>query len=250
MSLFRKTTTAPVPAPAGQGPAISLDKVPPGLVDLTKKAAVSLEKSGLTGQRAAVYLVLDHSGSMQGFYANGSVQQLAEQALGLSANLDDDGTVPTVYFSDHAEQPHMVDLGNYNGVINATHLKARWGFTNYAAAIRTVADLHQASGATDPGLVVFQTDGDPYLPGADAKREAEEALRDVSNLPLFFAFVGFGDSISFLKRLDNLRGRAVDNASFFHARDPHAVSDAELYDGITHEYGSWLAAATAAGVLR
>mgnify|MGYP001030452366 CR=1 FL=1 len=250
MSLFRSKTTAPVPAPAGHGPAISLDKVPSGLVNLTKTAAVSLEKSGLTGQRAAVYLVLDHSGSMDGFYRDGSVQLLAEQALGLSANLDDDGTVPTVYFSDHAERPHMVDLGNYNGVINATHLKARWGYTNYAAAIRTVADLHRQSGATAPALVIFQTDGDPYLPGVDAKREAENALRDVSNLPLFFAFVGFGNSISFLKKLDNLRGRTVDNASFFHARDPHSVSDAELYDGLTHEYAGWLAAASAAGVIR
>jgi hypothetical protein len=75
-------------------------------------------------------------------------------------------------------------------------------------------------------------------------------LRDASNLPLFWAFVGFGDSIRFLEKLDDLGGRAVDNASFFHARNPHAISDAALYDGITHEYAGWLAAATAAGIIR
>ncbi|MFE9448355.1 VWA domain-containing protein [Streptomyces sp. NPDC006739] len=246
MSLFRKNTTTAtiaVPAPAGQGPAISLDKVPTGLVSLAKTAAVSLEKKGLTGQRAAVYLVLDHSGSMQPFYQDGSVQRLAEQALGLSVNLDDDGQVPLIYFESFVNQVGDVRLDSYQGVINRTHSGARWGSTDYARAIDYVTDLHH--GNPLPGLVIFQTDGEP-----DSRREAETALRDASREPLFFAFVGFGNHISFLQKLDNLRGRTIDNASFFHARDPHRVTDAQLYDGITHEYASWLTAATAAGVLR
>jgi hypothetical protein len=244
VSLFRKNTaTAPVPAPAGSGPAISLDKVPSGLVNLTKTAAVSLEKSGLTGQRAAVYLVLDHSGSMIPFYQNGSVQHLAEQALGLSANLDDDGLVPLIYFGSHVNQGEDVRLSSYQGVINRTHQTVGWGSTNYAAAIDYVVDLHH--GNPTPGLVIFQTDGEP-----DSRPAAQDALREASRSPLHFAFVGFGNHVSFLQKLDDLRGRAVDNASFFHARDPHRVSDEQLYDGITHEYAGWLAAATAAGVIR
>ncbi|MFI8535427.1 VWA domain-containing protein [Streptomyces aquilus] len=242
MSLFRKST-ASVPTALGQGPAISLDKIPSGLVNLTKTAAVSLEKSGLAGQRAAVYLVLDHSGSMEGFYRNGSVQKLAEQALGLSANLDDDGLVPLVYFGTRVNQTEDVRLSSYQGVINRTHQLVVWGSTNYAAAIDYVVELHGDSPV--PGLVIFQTDGDP-----DSRSAAEDALREASRHPLHFAFVGFGHNVSFLNKLDDLRGRAVDNASFFHARDPHRVSDARLYDGITHEYASWLAAASAAGILR
>jgi hypothetical protein len=152
VSLFRKnTTTAALPAPVGSGPAISLDKVPAGLVNLTKTAAVSLEKSGLTGQRAAVYLVLDHSGSMRRFYADGSVQRLAEQTLALSVNLDDDGNVPVGYFSDQAEAMLDVRLDNYQGVIDRTHTCIRWGLTDYVAAMRNVIDEHQQSGATVPG---------------------------------------------------------------------------------------------------
>lgn len=233
---LRKPTTAPARTPG---------QVPPGLVSLVKTAAVSLEKAALTGTRAAVYLVLDHSGSMYGYYTRGHVQRLAEQALGLSVNLDDDGTVPLIYFGSRVEQYEDARLDNYVGVIDRTHPLVHWGSTDYAAAIRYVADEHQQSGATDPGLVVFQTDGAP-----DDRAAAEAALRKASRLPLFFAFVGFGDNIHFLERLDDLTGRAVDNASFFHARDPLAVSDAELYDGITREYAGWLSAATAAGIVR
>lgn len=241
--MFR--SKAPVPAPTGSGPAITLDKVPPGLVNFTKTAAVSLEKSGLTGQRAAVYLVLDHSGSMHGFYKDGSVQRLAEQALGLSANLDDDGTVPLVYFASHAERPIDVDLNSHAGVIDRTHQAVQWGTTDYAAAMNAVMRHYAASGATDPALVIFQSDGAP-----NSKPAAEQALKAASSLPIFWAFVGFGERIAFLEKLDDLRGRKVDNASFFHARDPHAVSDAALYDGITHEYAGWLAAASAAGIVK
>lgn len=246
MNLFRKTATAPIPAPAGHGPAVDLAKVPSGLVNLTKTAAVSLEKSGLTGQRAAVYLVLDHSGSMHSFYANGSVQRLAEQALGLSANLDDDGTVPIVYFGSRAERPAEADLTNYAGIIDRTHQRVGWGSTNYVAAMDAVVADYQESANTDcPALVIFQTDGSP-----DSQPDAERALREYSELPIFWAFVGFGHNIRFLEKLDDLRGRTVDNASFFHARDPHRVTDSALYDGITHEYAGWLAAAAAVGIVR
>jgi hypothetical protein len=69
-------------------------------------------------------------------------------------------------------------------------------------------------------------------------------------LPIFWAFVGFGGRVDFLEKLDGLRRRAVDNASFFHAANPHAVTDAQLYDGITAEFAGWLTAARAAGILR
>ncbi|MFD9630136.1 VWA domain-containing protein [Streptomyces violascens] len=245
MSLFRKTPAATVPVPEHTGPAISFDKVPPGLVNLAKAAAVSLEKSGLTGQRAAVYLVLDHSGSMLPFYGSGSVQRLAEQALGLSANLDNDGTVPIVFFGTYASAPILVDLADYAGIIDREHTQVTWGSTDYVSAMRAVINHHTKSGATDPAFVIFQTDGVP-----DDRRATEQALRDASSLPIFWAFVGFGNSIGFLERLDDLRGRTVDNASFFHAADPHRVTDADLYDGLTHEYAGWLAAATAAGIVR
>jgi TerF-like vWA domain-containing protein len=223
----------------------NVEQQAPGLVSLAKTAAVSLEKSGLAGQRAAVQLVLDHSGSMAPFYANGSVQRLAEQALGLSANLDDDGSVPLIFFGSRAEQHDDARLDNYAGIIDRTHQSVRWGSTDYVAGMNAAITEYRNSRATDPALVIFQTDGEP-----DDRGAAERALRAASTLPIFWAFVGFGGRVSFLEKLDDLSGRAVDNASFFHAANPHAVTDEQLYDGITSEFAGWLTAARAAGILR
>lgn len=234
------------------GPAISLDKIQdtaPGLVSLAKSAAITLDKKGLTGERAAVYLVLDHSGSMSNHYAAGNVQRLAEQALGLSANLDDDGIVPTIFFSNAASTPAPIDLSNYAGAIERLHTKQHWGGTNYAPAMQAVIDHYLASGATDPALVIYQTDGNPQ-----DKIAAEARLKAASKLPIFWSYVGFGDELTFLRKLDNLRigfgGRKVDNASLFETgRDPRVVTDDELYDGIMHEYPAWLKSARSAGIL-
>ncbi len=244
MRLFNRSASA-TPTAVPSAPAVQ--QAGPGMISLVKAAGVSLQKHGLTTERAAVYLVLDHSGSMQPYYRDGSVQRLAEQALGLSVNLDDDGSVPLIYFGSRVDQVDDVRIGTHQGVIDRTHRNVPWGSTDYAAAIRYVVADHQAAESQRglPALVIFQTDGEP-----DDRAAAARALRDASTLPIFFAFIGFGGRVSFLEQLDTLPGRAVDNASFFHAARPWRVSDADLYDGITREYAQWLTAARAAGITR
>lgn len=231
---------------------ISLSKVEqqaPGLVSLAKSAAVSLTKHGLDGQQAAVYLVVDRSYSMHPYYADGSVQHLADQALGLSVNLDD-GIVPLVLFDTRPYPVVGVHLGDHEGVVADQHSlfggKSTMGGTNYCSALQTVVEHYAVSGTTAPALVIFQTDGAPQ----DAVAAAQHLTR-YSQRPLFWAFVGFGPTeVPFLQRLDTLPGRVVDNASYFHAgADPRSIPDSALYDGITGEFAQWLPAARAAGVL-
>nr|WP_237405344.1 VWA domain-containing protein [Streptomyces sp. SN-593] len=230
---------------------MSLEKVQqaaPALVDLYKKAGISLRKKGITGQRAAVYLVLDHSASMKSYYRSGTVQHLAEQVLGLSANLDDDGVVPVVVFGSQVNLVSGISLDDHAGRIDALQKKVPWGGTCYAPAMRAVIDHYQQCGATDPAFVVFQTDGEPFDRG-DTKR----LLQQSSTLPIFWQFVGFGSprGLRFLQGLDTLRGRTIDNAGFFAAgREPRKRDDAELYDLLMAEFPQWLVAARAARIIR
>jgi hypothetical protein len=236
--------------------AISLTKMletAPALVDLYKAAGVSLDRHGLRGQRAAVYLVIDHSGSMRPYYRDGSVQALADRVLGLSAQLDDDGSVPVVFFSTGVDAVTEIGLADHHGRIDRIVAGlGHMGKTDYHLAMDAVIDHYLDCGAEDPAFVVFQTDGGPT-----SKLAAERYMCKAARLPLFWQFVGFGDPRSkqfdFLRRLDELAvpgKRVVDNAGFFHAgSDPRAVSDGELYDRLVGEFPQWLAAARAEGIV-
>ncbi|MGW4030890.1 vWA domain-containing protein [Streptomyces sp. NPDC004838] len=243
--------------PTAGGPAISLRKVEekaPALVSLYKSAGVSLRKHGLGDERAAVYLVVDYSGSMRPYYKDGSVQALADRVLGLSANLDDDGRVPTVFFSTDIDAVTEIALENHHGRIDRIVAGlGHMGKTSYHLAMDAVIDHYLDSGSTAPALVVFQTDGGPIN-----KLAAERYVCKAAKLPMFWQFIGFGDTHSkqfdFLRKLDELAvpaKRPVDNAGFFHAGlDPRRVPDAELYDRLVGEFPAWLKAARAQGIVR
>ncbi len=237
--------------------AISLSKIEetaPALVGRDKTAGVSLAKHGLDGLRAAVYLVVDYSGSMKPYYKDGSVQALADRVLGLSAHLDDDGTVPVVFFSTDVDAVTDIALADHRGRIERiVSGLGHMGKTSYHLAMDAVIDHYLDSGSTEPALVVFQTDGGPIN-----KLAAEKYLCKAARLPLFWQFIGFGDPHSkqfdYLRRLDDLAvpaKRPVDNAGFFHAgEDPRGVADSELYDRLVREFPTWLAAARAKGIVR
>ncbi|MGW3910793.1 vWA domain-containing protein [Streptomyces sp. NPDC005070] len=235
---------------------ISLTKIEetaPALVGPYKSAGVSLTRHGLSGQRAAVYLVVDYSGSMKPYYDDGSVQALADRVLGLSAHLDDDGIVPVVFFSTDVDAVTDIALDNHPGRIEriAAGL-GHMGRTSYHLAMDAVIDHYLDSGSDAPALVVFQTDGGPIN-----KLAAERYVCKAARLPMFWQFIGFGDrgsrQFDFLRKLDELavpHKRVVDNAGFFHAgSDPRRVSDGELYDRLVAEFPRWLAAARARGIL-
>lgn len=244
MKFFR--TRKPKPGEDQTSATATTETAPSGLVSLVKEAAVSLAKNDVSGQRAAVYLVADHSASMESFYASGAMQDLAEKALGMSANLDDDGIVPVIFFESSAHAAMEVSLTNYQGWVQRAHQSISWGSTNYDAAMDAVVRHYKKCGAKDPALVIFQTDGEP-----NDKHSVEKKLREYSKLPVFWFFVGFGPYTDYLDTLKYLSGRTYGNVGVFRTGSkPKGVSASSLYENLSMDFSRMLQEARAARVLK
>lgn len=188
---------------------------------------------------------------MRRFSEDGTVQAFTERVLAAAAHLDDDGVVPVVLFDTRAHPVAEVSIDAYEGAVDRLEAAAgRMGTTNYADAMASVIEHHRATGADQPALVVFETDGSP-----DSRSAAERTLCEVAHLPIFWQFVGFGsDSFAFLRTLDDLavpRRRVIDNAGFFEAgREPGAMPAEVLYDHLMAEFPHWLGQARRQGIVK
>jgi hypothetical protein len=251
---------------------ISLDKLEaeaPQLVDLAKKAQINLTKHDLTGHCAKVALCLDYSGSMHDLYRSGAVQALAERVLALATQIDNDGAIDVFAFGSRAHYLGELTYTDFSGGVDRLTSNLEWGTTNYAAAIQAIRDHYRdhyrkspraggllgrfkksTSVATTekllPAYVMFVTDGEP-----DCYRDATDALIEASVEPIFWQFMGIGNNnFAFLRRLDTLKDRAVDNAGFFTASDLAGMSDTNLYNKMLAEYPTWVSTARQIGWIK
>ncbi|MET3210730.1 UNVERIFIED_CONTAM: hypothetical protein ABIC26_003691 [Paenibacillus sp. PvR008] len=99
---------------------------------------------------------------------------------------------------------------------------------------------------TIPTYIIFFSDGGVYL-----KKKIAKLLIKSSDAPIFWQFIGLGKAdYGVLQKLDDLRGRVVDNADFFALHDFDFVTDTELYDRILNEFPGWLKQVRAKRILR
>jgi stress response protein SCP2 len=264
----------PPPAAPPGGPAHSLSKGEEHLpVDMRKRlslrkeqVAVSLRKHGADNVQARVILVLDASGSMSRLYAKRVVHDVVERMAAVAAALVPDGVMQAWTFASNparlpdlslAQLPQWLELHVRVGSLgifkrrkppaNGQVDMRQVGFGNEEQkVIAQVRDYVRGAPSAAPTLVLFFSDGGVYR-----NAEIEHELRAAVEEPLFWQFVGLGQSnYGILERFDTMAGRRVDNVGFFAVDDIATLSDAELYDRLLTEFPSWLKAATAAGILR
>lgn len=221
-----------------------------------KKAVLDLKKDkGIAGQMARVVLCLDFSYSMSGLYSNGTVQDTVERILPLGLAFDDNGEVDTYIFeSGFHKLPENITLKNLDGYVNKKIVgQYSMGGTSYSPVIEDIIKVFgnkvvstgwfSSSENVDveeqPTYVIFITDGE----NGDHSL-SERAMINASNHGIFFQFVGIGnEQFNFLQKLDSLRGRKIDNASFFKIADLNKISDSDLYNKLMTEFPDWLTAA-------
>jgi len=257
---------------------------PPQMVDLVKKAGISLEKKGLSDHRARVALCLDISGSMNSLYKSGKVQALCERILGLAVQFDDDGQCDVFTFGTGGYEEGPLDLRNHSGWVDAMLQRRRLEpGTNYNLAMQSLRRHYFPDGNAGPRnsprqdklpvYVMFVTDGQ-----TTDQQGTREQVAWSSFEPIFWQFMAIGQSsknvvpdgappppkklgfgarlaqrltgdFQFLEELDDMGGRFLDNADFFSVADPAAIPDHQLYDLMMTEYPGWLQQARQRGLI-
>ncbi len=66
-------------------------------------------------------------------------------------------------------------------------------------------------------------------------------MTKASEYNIFWKFIGIGDEkFEFLEKLDELKGRFIDNANFISVNDIKGIKDSTLYSDLLEEYNDWL----------
>ncbi|MGP5297141.1 VWA domain-containing protein [Psychrobacter sp. CLB018] len=232
----------------------SLEKVmlekAPKLVNLAKKATISLEKRQLQQLTAKVALVLDATGSMNRQYKQGRVQEVVNRLLPLAVSFDDDQALDCWAFGQHSQYLGAVGLDNYVDFIDSVQGGWRkWELgsrtNNEAGVMEVVTQFYQNDGLDVPVYILFISDG-----GVRDTRGISKIMTEAANLPIFWQFVGLGGHhYGILKELDEMTGRLIDNCSFFELDDLDDISEEALYENMLEEFPSWLKEARDIGLI-
>ena len=251
-----------------------IKKEAPQLINLVKKAAISLEKVGLQEHVAKVALCLDVSGSMSSLYSSGAIQKFAERILALGCHFDDDGSIDVFLFATEACNSGEMKIDNLDAKLiqKMVDRSSVGGGTAYGMAIKNIRSFYfSESGKRKtplkkeiPIYVMFVTDG-----ATSDESITKEQIEWSSYEPIFWQFMAIGRSkkdikgsgilaslkraitsdFSFLEQLDTMQGRYVDNANFFSVEDPQIITDDKLYELLMTEYPTWVRLAKNKGLL-
>lgn len=218
-------------------------------IDLQKKnVRIVLEKKQLTKVKARVGLVLDLTGSMRKMYNNGTVQEVVERILAIASQFDDDGILDVWVYDNEYTRLDSVDEKDLSGYVDRKILNNdsihKFGRNDEVPVMKDVMKKYIGEDpSVDPAYIVFINDG-------GVKKTIKPIIEGASNQPIFWQFVGIGNgNFDFLKQLDKMEGRYVDNANFIQIENISTIPDKQLYDLLLNEFPIWLKEATKKGIL-
>lgn len=220
-----------------------------GKIDLLKrKVTLSLEKKQIPPIQARVAVVFDASGSMYSLYKKGVVQEAFERILAIAAAFDDNGELDVWFFAKEFLRAPSVRAEDYKDYVARTYkLGSKGGTNNEPPVMEDVIRRYtvEEPNVRIPTYIIFFSDG-----GVSSKSKITKLITESSHQNLFWQFVGLGNAnYGILRQLDELKGRFIDNASFFELDDISKVSDEELYDRLLNEFPSWIVEARRKGIL-
>lgn len=216
-----------------------------------QKLGVCLEKKVFNNVMSRVAVVMDKSGSMRSLYKNRTVQNVLERFFPLALKFDDNGELDVWLFHNEARRISSVTESNFYNYVDEVILKGpyanEWKATSYAPPIKDIMNKYIVEEPSNiPTFVIFVTDGNN-----DDKKETKKMIIEASGHNIFWQFIGIGnEKFNFLKKLDELDGRTVDNANFFAIENLESLSDTDLYDLLLNEYPQWQKEAKKLGIIK
>lgn len=116
---------------------------------------------------------------------------------------------------------------------------------NEAEVMKAVTEFYQKDGLDVPIYVLFISDG-----GVNDNRGITRVMTEAAKLPIFWQFVGLGGHhYGILKDLDEMKGRLIDNCSFFELDNLNDINEESLYESMLEEFPSWLDEARKIGLI-
>lgn len=212
------------------------------IVNLDKCVTKIRDRSGvdLFKYSAQVAVVLDFSRSMSGIYKSGAVQRTLNRLVPLGLRFDDNKQLDAWIFHGGFKRLKSINISNFESYVKDVIMTSgeKYGKTSYSPVIRDILTKYTVENPDPhPVFVVFITDG-----SNDDRTSTNNVIRESSNYNIFIQFVGLGnnDKFDYLKRLDDLKGRSVDNTGFIKVSDFDTLSDDELYTELLKQYVIWL----------
>ena len=238
---------------------VSLSKC---VIDLSKKSNVDLGDV-----KAKVVVALDYSGSMRSLYKNGTVQTTISRLVPLGLTFDDNVSIDMYLFQNSYRKMEDITLNNYEKYVEKVINRSGYdmGGTEYAPVLEAIVlpnanknksenktgllsklfgsknkstNIDTDTNSKEITFVLFITDGANSDEGRTDKiiRESSDPKHKT-----FIQFVGIGnEKFSYLRKLDDLSGRSVDNTGFSKMNDLQKASDEELYNNVLEQFAEWL----------